>query len=86
VRRVGVRLGNWLTREQGRRLLECAAPSTPASCGTTRWSPCSDRLRTPAPSAWPSVSSPSSNGRITGSLRIWSVRTAMCARSRSQRG
>ena len=28
VRRIGVRLGNWLTPEQGRRLLECAAPSS----------------------------------------------------------
>jgi len=28
VRRIGVRLGNWLTPEQGRRLLGCAAPST----------------------------------------------------------
>jgi hypothetical protein len=28
VRRIGVRLGNWLTPEQGRRLLECAMPST----------------------------------------------------------
>src|SRR5260221_4131284 len=28
VRRLGVRLGNWLTPEQGRRLLECAAPSS----------------------------------------------------------
>src|SRR5262249_5093532 len=28
VRRVGVRLGNWLTPEQGRRLVECATPST----------------------------------------------------------
>jgi integrase len=28
VRRIGVRLGNWLTPEQGRRLLECAVPST----------------------------------------------------------
>ena len=28
VRRLGVRLGNWLTREQGRRLLKCA-PATP---------------------------------------------------------
>jgi hypothetical protein len=26
--RIGVRLGNWLTPEQGRRLLESAAPST----------------------------------------------------------
>ena len=29
VRRIGVRLGNWLTPEQGRRLLNSAAPSTP---------------------------------------------------------
>ena len=28
VRRIGVRLGNWLTPEQGRRLLECATPSS----------------------------------------------------------
>src|SRR5258706_2600292 len=29
VRRIGVRLGNWLTPEQGRRLLDGATPSTP---------------------------------------------------------
>src|SRR2546428_2632794 len=29
VRRLGVRLGNWLTPEQGRRLLDCAVPATP---------------------------------------------------------
>jgi len=29
VRRIGVRLGNWLTPEQGRRLLKCATPSNP---------------------------------------------------------
>ena len=29
VRRLGVRLGHWLTPEQGRRLLEHSAPSTP---------------------------------------------------------
>src|SRR5215207_9991301 len=28
VRRIGVRFGNWLTPEQGRRLLDSAAPST----------------------------------------------------------
>jgi site-specific recombinase XerC len=28
VRRIGVRLGDWLTPGQGRRLLECAVPST----------------------------------------------------------
>ena len=41
VRRIGVRLGNWLTPEQGRRLLESRdAVDTRASCGTTRWSRC----------------------------------------------
>jgi integrase len=29
VRRIGVRLGNWLTPEQGRRLLDSAIPSSP---------------------------------------------------------
>jgi site-specific recombinase XerD len=29
VRRIGVRLGNWLTPEQGRRLLEAMTPSSP---------------------------------------------------------
>jgi integrase len=29
VRRIGVRLGNWLTPEQGRRLLEATTPSSP---------------------------------------------------------
>src|SRR6184192_3129957 len=29
VRRIGVRLGNWLTPEQGRRLLESTTPSSP---------------------------------------------------------
>jgi site-specific recombinase XerD len=29
VRRIGVWLGNWLTPEQGRRLLQCAMPSSP---------------------------------------------------------
>jgi integrase len=29
VRRIGVRFGNWLTPEQGHRLLDCATPSTP---------------------------------------------------------
>src|SRR5215207_5080730 len=28
VRRIGVRLGNWLTPEQGRQLLECTTPCT----------------------------------------------------------
>jgi site-specific recombinase XerC len=29
VRRIGVRLGNWLTPEQGRRLLEATTPAGP---------------------------------------------------------
>jgi hypothetical protein len=40
VRRIGVRLGNWLTPEQGRRLLESAPRRRRASYGITRWSQC----------------------------------------------
>ena len=40
VRRLGVRLGNWLTPEQGRRLLEHSTPSTPRACAITPWWPC----------------------------------------------
>ena len=36
VRRIGVRLGNWLTPEQGRRLLESATPSTRARLAGSR--------------------------------------------------
>src|SRR4051794_16738656 len=78
VRRIGVRLGKWLTPEQGRRLLESAAPATPrhANSVTTQWSPCSSAADFAAPSYWPSASSPCSNGRSIGSLRIWSARPA----------
>ena len=41
VRRLGVRLGNWLTPEQGRRLLEHAPPATLARHATMRcWRCC----------------------------------------------
>jgi len=40
VRWSGVCLGNWLTAEQGRRLLDCATPSTARELRATRWSPC----------------------------------------------
>ena len=39
VRRIGVRLGNWLTSEQGRRFLEATTPSNPGG-ETGRSSPC----------------------------------------------
>jgi len=40
VRRIGVRLGNWLTPKQGRRLLESATPLTARELRVTRWSRC----------------------------------------------
>lgn len=40
VRRIGVRLGNWLTPEQGRRLLESVTPATAREFRTWRWSRC----------------------------------------------
>src|SRR4029434_11230943 len=88
VRRIGVRLGNWLTAEQGRRLLECVTPSTPRElrdhamvamllgCG----------LCCGAPSCWRCASSRSSNGRSIGSSPICSARLAMCAPCPSRSG
>jgi hypothetical protein len=40
VRRIGVRLGNWLTPEQGRRLLESVTPSTAREFRDRPWSRC----------------------------------------------
>ena len=74
VRRLGVRLGNWLTPEQGRRLLD--GSRTPshrrASCATTRCSPCSSAVDSGAANCWPCNSRGSSNARSTGSSPIWS--------------
>jgi hypothetical protein len=41
VRRLGVRVGNWLTAEQGHRLLEAAMPTVYAANETIRCWPCS---------------------------------------------
>ena len=86
VRRIGVRLGNWLTLEQGRRLLECAIPSTPRElrdhamvamligCGLRRaelLALCVESIQQ-REEHWV--------------MPIWSARPAMCALSRSQRG
>jgi hypothetical protein len=38
VRRIGVRLGNWLAPEQGRRLLDVRRRRRPVRRATTRWS------------------------------------------------
>jgi hypothetical protein len=38
VRRLGVRLGNWLTPEEGRPLLRTEGPLTLQARATTRWS------------------------------------------------
>jgi integrase len=86
VRRIGVRLGNWLTPEQGRRLLTCAMPSTARElrdqamvamligCGLRR------------AEFWPYALSAFSNARNTGSSPTWSGRADTCARSPSPRG
>jgi integrase len=72
--RIGVRLGNWLTPEQSRRLLTSTMPSTARElrdqamvamvigCGLRR----AELL--------PYVSSPFSNAKSTASSRIWSGR------------
>ena len=65
VRRLGVRLGNWLTPEQGRRLLEHTRRRR-ASSAITRCSPCSWAVGCAAANCWPSRWSRSSNARSTG--------------------
>jgi hypothetical protein len=40
VRRIGVRLGNWLTPEQAGGFLSPRGPRARATCGITRWSRC----------------------------------------------
>src|ERR671912_468590 len=45
VRRLGVRLGNWLTPEQGRRLMNNRRLPHHVSCVTMPWSQCVDRMR-----------------------------------------
>ena len=86
VRRLGVRLGNWLTPEQGRRLLDARDTTTPRElrdhamlavllgCGLRRGELLALR------------SSRSSNGRSTGSSPIWSARAATSAPCRSRPG
>ena len=67
VRRLGVRLGNWLTPEQGRRLLERSTPSTLARAARSRDGRHADRLWTaPGRVARAARSSQSSNARSTG--------------------
>ena len=55
VRRLGVRLGNWLTPEQGRRLLTRRTPPRCASCATMRCSPCSSAAASGEANCWPST-------------------------------
>jgi hypothetical protein len=66
VRRLGVRLGNWLTVEQGRRLVH-AAPQAPSEAFVTvRWWSSSSDAGCGAARRLGSRWSPSSSGRSTG--------------------
>jgi site-specific recombinase XerD len=86
VRRLGVRLGNWLTPEQGRRLLTQRTPTTPRElrdhamlavligCGLRR----GELLALQRAAV--------QQRRSTGSSLTWSARAAMFGRFRCRRG
>jgi integrase len=86
VRRIGVRLGNWLTPEQSRRLLECATPAIARElrdqamvamligCGLRRGELLALHLES------------IQQREDTGSLPTWSARADTCARSPSPSG
>lgn len=66
VRRIGVRLGNWLTPEEGRRLLECATPSAARELRDHAMVAVLIGCGLAAPSCWPCASSQSNNAKSTG--------------------
>ena len=86
VRRLGVRLGNWLTAEQGRRLLRTETRSPLADSATTLWSPCCSAVDCDAARCWHWISSRSSNAKSTGSSPISWAKLATSAPSRCRTG
>ena len=67
VRRLGVRLGNWLTADQSRRLLLAEGLHRPfVASATTRWSPCCLAVGSDAVKCWPWRWSLCSSARSTG--------------------
>lgn len=87
LRRLRVRLGNWLTPEQGRGLLAHAEPATHyASSATAPCLPCSSAADCVAASCWRSRWSQSSSGRSTGASPISPRRLATSGRCRSHSG
>ncbi len=86
VRRLGVRLGNWLTPEQGRRLLTHRTPTTPRELRDHAMLAVLIGCASGEANSWPCNSGRSSNERSTGSSRIWSARAAIFGRSLCRRG
>jgi hypothetical protein len=66
VRRLGVRLGNWLTVEQGRRLVEGAASPRCVKSATMPWWPFSWGAVCDGARRWGSRWNPSSSGGARG--------------------
>jgi site-specific recombinase XerD len=86
VRRLGVRLGNWLTPEQGRRLLTRRTPTTPRELRDHAMLACSSGVGSGGASCWPCNTGGFSNARSTGSSPTSSVRVGTSAPSPCPRG
>jgi len=78
VKKHGVRIGNWLTAEQGKRLLAAFDTVVSGASVTTPWLPFSSVAasgeRRQRPLRWRRCS----NGKSIGSSPIWLARTATC--------
>ncbi len=86
VRRIGVRVGNGLTAEQGKRLLAGVERRSLRARGIMRCSPCSSDAGYDEASCWRCAWSPSSCARSTGSSPTFWVRPGTFVRFRSRGG
>ena len=86
VRRLGVRLGNWLTAEQGRRLLRTEGPLTLRGLRDHAMLPCCSVVDCAEARCSPWNSSRSNNAKSTGSSPISWAKPATSAPSRCRTG
>jgi hypothetical protein len=86
VRRLGVRLGNWLTAEQGRRLLQTQGPLTLRGLRDHAFWPCCSVVDCAEAGCSPWNSSRSNSAKSTGASPICSAKPATSAPSRCRSG
>ena len=87
IRRLGVRLRNWLTAEQGRRLVQGIGATSLREFRDHALVALLSGMRSPSRrGAGAHVGILSSSGRSTGSSPTWSARAETSERSRCRRG